>query len=180
MASLGGAQHRERFSEPLLPAVSSPAFFAACPAELGTFDEGRAIGDEGLRMAEAAAHPASIMMASWGCGLLALRQGDLPRALPRLERAVHICQDADLPAYFPRLAAVLGAAYTMAGRVADAVPLLTQAIEQMTATARVSEQALCHLSLGEAQTLASRLEKAYALAERAPALSCLPLLNSTA
>ena len=171
MASLGGAQHRERFSQPLLPAVSSRAFLAACPAELGMFDEGRAIGDEGLRMAEAAAHPASIMMASWGCGLLALRQGDLPRALPRLERAVHICQDADLPAYFPRMAAALGAAYTMAGRVADAVPLLTQAIEQTTATERVSEQALCHLSLGEAQTLAGRLEDAYALAERALALA---------
>jgi class 3 adenylate cyclase/tetratricopeptide (TPR) repeat protein len=32
MASLGGAQHRERFSQPLLPAVSSRAFLAACPA----------------------------------------------------------------------------------------------------------------------------------------------------
>ena len=43
----------------------------------------------------------SLMFASWGIGLLALRQGDLPRALPLLERAMGICQDADLPALFP-------------------------------------------------------------------------------
>ena len=98
------------------------------------FAEGRALGEEGLRIAEAVAHPASLMLASWGIGLLALRQGDLPRALPLLERAMGICQDADLPLFFPRMAAALGAAYTLAGRIADAVPLLTQAMEQTTAT----------------------------------------------
>ena len=74
------------------------------------------------------------MQASWGIGLLSLRQGDLPRALPLLERAVGICQEADLPGYFPRVAAALGAAYTLSGRVAEAVPLLTQAMEQTSAT----------------------------------------------
>ena len=103
----------------------------------------------------------------WGIGLLALRQGDLPRALPLLERAMGICQEADLPGYFPRMAAALGAAYTLGGRVADAVPLLTQAMEQTTATEMVDFQALCRLSLGEAQLLAGRLEEAHALAERA-------------
>ena len=135
------------------------------------FAEGRALGEEGLRIAEAVAHPASLMFASWGIGLLALRQGDLPRALPRLERAVGICQDADLPACFPWMAAALGAAYTLGGRVADAVPLLTQAMEQTIATEMVAYQALCRLSLGEAQLLAGRLEEAHALAERALALA---------
>ena len=41
------------------------------------------------------------MVASWGIGLLALRQGDLLRALPWLERAMGICQDADLLAWVP-------------------------------------------------------------------------------
>ena len=135
------------------------------------FAEGSALGDEGLRIAEAVAHPASLMFASWGIGLLSLRQGDLPRALPLLERAVGICQEADLPVYFPWMAAALGAAYTLAGRVADAVPLLTQAMEQTTATEMVGFQALCRLSLGEAQLLAGRLEEAHALAERALALA---------
>ena len=143
----------------------------ACHAELGTFAEGRALGEEGLRIAEAVAHPGSLMVASWGIGLLSLRQGDLPRALPLLERAVGICQDADLPAWFPRMAAALGAAYTLAGRVADAVPLLTQAMEQATAMEMVDFQAFCRLSLGEAHLLAGRLEEAHALAEHALALA---------
>ena len=171
VASLDGARRRERFGQPILPAVLSRARLAWCHAELGTFAEGRALGDEGLRIAEAVAHPASLMCASWGVGLLSLRQGDLPRALPLLERAMGICQDADLPVYFPMMAAALGAAYTLAGRVADAVPLLTQAMEQTIATEMVVYQALCRLSLGEAQMLAGRLEEAHALAERALALA---------
>ena len=111
------------------------------------------------------------MCASLGIGLLSLRQGDLPRALPLLERAVGICQDADLPLFFPRMAAALGAAYTLGGRIADAVPLLTQAMEQATATERVGFQAFCRLPLGEAHVLAGRLEEAHALAERALALA---------
>ena len=171
VASLDGARRHERFGQVFLPAVLSRACLAWCHAELGMFAEGRALGEEGLRIAEAVAHPASLMFASWGIGLLALRQGDLPRALPLLERAVGICQDADLPVYFPWMAAALGAAYTLGGRVADAVPLLTQAMEQTTATERVDFQALCRLSLGEAQLLAGRLEEAHALAERALALA---------
>jgi tetratricopeptide (TPR) repeat protein len=111
------------------------------------------------------------MYAYHGIGLLALRQGDLPRALALLERALGLCQDADLPLYFPWIAAALGAAYALTGRGADAVPLLTQALEQATATATVVHQALCRLSLGEAHLLADRLEAAHALAERALALA---------
>ena len=122
----------------LLPAVHLPCLSRACHAELGTFAEGRAFGEEGLRIAEAVAHPGSLMIASWGIGLLALRQGDLPRALPLLERAVGLCQEADLPVLFPLMAAALGAAYTLGGRVTDAMPLLTQAMEQTTAMERVA------------------------------------------
>ncbi len=171
VASLEGAQRRERFGLPLLPAVLSCAYLAAGHAELGTFAEGSARAEEGRQLAEAVAHPPSLMAAAWGSGLLALRQGDLPRALRRLERAVSICQDADLPIYFPEMAGALGAAYTLGGRVADAVALLTQALEQLTATEAVVFQTLCRLSLGEAHLLAGHLEEAHALAERELALA---------
>jgi tetratricopeptide (TPR) repeat protein len=111
------------------------------------------------------------MFAFWGLGLLFLRQGDLSRTLPRLERAVDICHEADLPAYFPRMAAALGTAYTLGGRVADAMPLLTRAMEQTRAMGIGLFQVLCHLSLGEALLLAGRLGKARALVERARALA---------
>jgi tetratricopeptide (TPR) repeat protein len=107
------------------------------------------------------------MMASWGIGLLSLRQGDLPSALPRLERAVGFCQDADLAFYFPWMAPALGAAYNLSGRVADAVPLLSQALEQTIATEMGGYQTICTLPLGEAYLLAGRPEEAQVLAERA-------------
>ncbi len=107
------------------------------------------------------------MVALWGSGLLSLRQGDLPRALPRLERALSICQEADLLLFFPRIAAALGAAYTLGGRIADAVALLTLATEQTITREIVELQTLCGLFLGQAQLLADRLEDAQALAEGA-------------
>jgi class 3 adenylate cyclase/tetratricopeptide (TPR) repeat protein len=167
VAALDGAWRYELFGQAALPAVVSRANSAGCHAELGMFAEGRALGDEGLRIAEAAAHPVSLMIALWGMGLLALRQGDLQRALPRLERAVGISQDADLPGWFPRMAAPLGAAYTLAGRVADALPVLTQALAQATATERVDFQARCRLPLGEVQLVAGHLEEAQTLAKQA-------------
>jgi tetratricopeptide (TPR) repeat protein len=103
------------------------------------------------------------MLASWGLGLLALRQGDLPRALPVLERAMSLCHAADLPGYFLVIAAALGAAYTLSGRLADAVPLLTQAMEQSMAMGLRAYQTPCGLSLGEAHLVAGRLEEAHAL-----------------
>jgi tetratricopeptide (TPR) repeat protein len=122
-------------------------------------------------MAETVDHPASLIVASWGLGLLSLRRGDLPRALPLLERAVGIGRDADVQILFPRTAPALGAAYTLAGRVTDALPLLTQAMEQTITMETVGYQALCHLSLGEAYLLAGRLEDAHAFAEHALALA---------
>jgi class 3 adenylate cyclase/tetratricopeptide (TPR) repeat protein len=167
VAALEGAWRLERFGQIFLPAVQARAWLAWCHAELGTFAEGRALAEEGLRIAEAVAHPASLMFASRGMGLLALRQGDLSRAIPQLERAMGICQDVDLPAFFSIMAALLGAAYTLAGHVADAVPLLTQAVEQATALEMMVHQALCDLLLAEAQLLAGRREEAHAIAERA-------------
>ena len=171
VASLDRPRRHERFGQVFLPAVTSRVRLATCHAELGMFAEGRTLGEEALRIAEAVAHPGSLMRAYQGLGLLALRQGDLPRALPWLERALGICQEVDLPARLPEMAAALGAAYTLGGRIADAVSLLTQAMEQTTATEIVFIQVLCRLSLGEAQMLAGRLEEAHALAERALALA---------
>ena len=80
---------------------------------------------------------------------------------------MRICQDMNLRSQFLVVATALGQAYTLAGRVADAVALLTQALDQSTATERVDMQVLCRFALGEAHLLAGRLEDAHTLAEQA-------------
>jgi tetratricopeptide (TPR) repeat protein len=169
--SLSGAQRHARFGQAILPSVQSRVFLAACHAELGRFAEGNVLGEEGLQIAETVAHLSSLMWAYYGIGLLSLCQGDLRRALTRLERAMGICQEGNLPIFFPRMAAALGAAYILSGRVADAVALLTPAMEQTRATDMAGFRVLCSLPLGEAHLLAGRLEEAQALAEKALALT---------
>jgi class 3 adenylate cyclase/tetratricopeptide (TPR) repeat protein len=166
VAALEGPQRDQRFGQANLPAVQSRAYLALCHAELGTFAAGKTLGDEGLEIAEAVAHPGSRIWANYGSGLLALRQGDLPRALLPLERAMGLCQEVDLPVVFPWMAAALGAAYILGGRAADAIPLLRQATAQSTATANVHVETLCRLSLGEAHLAVGALEEAHTLAAR--------------
>jgi class 3 adenylate cyclase/tetratricopeptide (TPR) repeat protein len=184
---LDGARRHERFGQVYLPAVFSRAWLSRCHAELGAFAEGSTLGEEGLQIAKTVAHPASLMHAYYGIGLLALRQGDLPRALPMLERAVGSCQEAARPAIFPAVAAAWGAAYTLGGRLADAVPLLTSTIEQTMTTAMSGYRALfgypalCHLSLGQVQVLADRaLELAHVHQERGNEAYALHLLGEIA
>ena len=123
-------------------------------AELGTFAEGVTCGEAGLRIAEAIARPASIVSACRGIGMLYLRHGDLSAALAVLEPAVGICQEMHSPTYFVTIAPTLGAAYTLSGRLDDAVLLLTQAIEQSVEIGAMMTQSLRVAFLGEAYLLA--------------------------
>jgi tetratricopeptide (TPR) repeat protein len=170
VAALNGERH-ERFGQSILPAVVSLVSLTACHAMLGMFPEGRTLGEEGLRIAEAVNHPASLMFAYRGMGVLSLLQGDLSRAIPLLEHAVGICQEAELLSWFPRTSVMLSGAYTLAGRVTDAVTLLTQAMKQNSAIESIRFEMHCSFRLGEARRLAGHLEEAQTLAERALALA---------
>jgi tetratricopeptide (TPR) repeat protein len=171
VAAWDGARRYERYGQSFLPAVNARSMLAAAHVELGTFAQGQAYGEEGLQIAEVVGHPASCMLASWGLGMLALRQEALGRALSQFEQALSLCQEADLPMYFPRIAAALGAAYILAGRVGEAVPLLTRAMAQTREPEVVGFETLCPLALGEALGLADRVAEAHVLAERALALA---------
>ena len=85
MASLDGSRRRERFGRVFLPAVLSHAWLAWCHAELGTFAEGSAFGDEGLRIAEAIGSPREPDVCLVG-DRPALPPPRQPRAHPLLER----------------------------------------------------------------------------------------------
>jgi class 3 adenylate cyclase/tetratricopeptide (TPR) repeat protein len=167
MAALEGERRDERFGQVILPAVTSRAFLAHCLAELGAFAEGIAVGEEGLRIAEAVQQPVSLVVAYRGVGLPYLRRGNLHQALPVLERAAGLCEEADLPFHFSLLAPDLGAAYLLCGRVDEAVWLLERALEQATSRGTMPNRALVLFTLGEAHLRAGRLGEASPLAARA-------------
>ena len=84
-----------------------------------------------------------------------------------LERALDLAQGAHIRLLVPWVAAPLGAAYALAGRTADALPLLEQAVEQAVAMRFMLDHALRVVWLGEAYLLAGRLDEAYTQAQRA-------------
>jgi tetratricopeptide (TPR) repeat protein len=170
-AALADKRHDERFGQQMLPAVASRYFLAQSLAEVGRFAEAIAVGAEGLRMAEAVAHPTTLVFASLGVGTPYLGQGVYDKALPSLERAVGICQDTGVRLHFPHAAVRLGTAYAQSGRVTEAVALLEQAVQHNAAMGREGQQARQVAALGEAHLLAGHLEEAQALAERALALA---------
>ena len=80
VVALGGERHRERFDRLSAPrAVPCPP--GLVPAQLGTFAEGRPSGMKGSGLPRRLTTPGA-SWAFWGIALLALRQGDLYRALP--------------------------------------------------------------------------------------------------
>jgi class 3 adenylate cyclase/tetratricopeptide (TPR) repeat protein len=167
VAALEGEQRYERSGQNVPPAVFARTFLSLCLAEMGAFAEGRAVGDAVLRIAEAVNHPVSLVSAYRGVGQLALRQGNLHRALPLLERAAGICEDMELPFHFSLLAQALGAAYVLCGRMDEAMRLLERVLEQTTVSGRMNVLAPLLATLGEAHLRAGRLEEARALATRA-------------
>jgi tetratricopeptide (TPR) repeat protein len=103
---------------------------------------------------------------SIGIGMLHLRQGDLSQAIARLEKGLEIGQTADVLLLLVLATGALGYAYTLSGRLAEAQPLLEQAVE-LTAALPTGPYPLWLAHLGEAYLLTGRLEDAHQLAERA-------------
>jgi tetratricopeptide (TPR) repeat protein len=135
--------------------------------ELGEFTEAVAIGEEAVRIADAADTAHSQVLARHAVGLAYLYKGDFDRALPLLERALRRSQVEDMPLNIRVLASTLGYAYALSGRVADGVSLLEQAVQQTEALNIFFRYALWLTWLGEAYLLAGRQDQARAFAERA-------------
>jgi class 3 adenylate cyclase/DNA-binding winged helix-turn-helix (wHTH) protein/tetratricopeptide (TPR) repeat protein len=167
VACLHGALLYERFGLHGLVSAMSRSSIAACLAECGAFAEARALAEEGVRIAEAADHPYSRVLAYWARGFQTLRQGDLLQALPVLERARDLAHETPIRLLMPLVAAALGAAYALTERIAEALALLEQVVEQALVMHFLFDHALRVVWLGEAYLLAGRLEEASAQAQRA-------------
>jgi tetratricopeptide (TPR) repeat protein len=164
--SLDGDLLYERLGLPGLASVHARGGLAISLAECGAFDESTAPAEEGIRIAEAADHPYSRAHAYGQAGFRLVRKGDLEQAIPMLERLLDLVQGAQLRLWIPRVASYLGAAYALAGRTAEAVPLLEHAVGDAVAL-RLPDTPLSLTFLSEAYLLAGRLDEAQTQAQSA-------------
>ncbi len=167
IASLQGERMYGRYATAGLTSVLTRMALAWCEAELGSFAEGIARGEESVRIAQAVDHPLSLMFADLGVGELYLVKGDLARAIATLERGLATCRTWDFPSWLPWLASRAGAAYALAGRAADGLPLLEQSVEQAASMGWRADGSPLAARLSEAYLAAGRVQDAADLAARA-------------
>jgi class 3 adenylate cyclase/tetratricopeptide (TPR) repeat protein len=165
---LRGDLARERFGRPLYPAVVARQHLAACLSALGEFRQALSTAEESFQIAEVLQHPGTLLIGHLSYGEPLLQQGRFHDAVPRLERAMAL-YTPDLGAWYPMTAGALGLAYAMTGRLAEALPLLEQAVARAGRVDRRREtQWLAYLS--EAYLQAGRSDDAHATVERLLAL----------
>jgi tetratricopeptide (TPR) repeat protein len=149
------------------------SWIVRCQAELGEFDEGVALGEEGIRIAEEAGHPFSLVTICFGLGALHLRRGDLSRAADLLDRSLGLSRRWEYRSWFPPVASLLGLTRTLTGTgiVDEGLQLLEQAVEEAEAMGLVGRQGFRFASLAEGYLRAGRTEEANRLTRRALELS---------
>lgn len=124
-------------------------------------------GEASIRLPEAAQHPLSLVFAQRSVGSLSLDKGDVPMAIPLLERSLALCQQWDIRDGLPTHLALLGHAYVLAGRLAEALPLLEQAVAQSASMQTLYGHAMRCARLSQGYLLAGRLVEARVEAQRA-------------
>ena len=171
VAMLQGELRSERYGVAGLLSVTSRTFLVWSLAELGAFPEGKVLATEGLRLAEVADEPFSLISADMTIGALTLRQGEAATAIPVLERALSRCHTWQNRFLLPQAASLLAVAYARCGRLDESRSLWEQGMEQAVAQGQRPRQALWGVWLGEAQLLAGCLEEVQQLAQCALTLS---------
>ena len=167
VATLPGERCQEGLGHLMLLSVHPHAWLLMCLAQVGAFAEGHPIGIDAVRIAEAGHSPYGLAMAYQGAGVLSLRQGDLDHAIAVLEHGLDLCRSGNLENWFYGLAAALGYAYALSGRLSEALPLLEQVVERDTAMRGGRPLSTRVVWQGEAYLLAGRVEGAKRLALQA-------------
>jgi tetratricopeptide (TPR) repeat protein len=116
---------------------------------------------EALQVVEAVDRPYDRLVVDVRVGHLHVRQGALHQAIPRLERAVALSREVDIPLFYRQAAAHLALAYALAGREAETLAVLGQVGGNMQYGPNIAH--VC----GEAYLYAGDVEEAYQLVQPA-------------
>jgi len=171
VVALEGDPRAERFGTTAIHWALSETYLAYVLSQLGRFDEAIGHAEGGVRIAEAADHPLTLWAGLLSLGRAHLRRGDLPRATRVLERGLDLCRTWQIVIGTPLLAATLAAAYALAGRADEALPLAAGAVEDFRRRQSHSHPALILLCAGMTDLSAGRVDEARSHAREALALS---------
>ncbi|HEU4367170.1 MAG TPA: adenylate/guanylate cyclase domain-containing protein [Methylomirabilota bacterium] len=164
---LGGDLLYEHCNMAGLPSVFSRAWLALCLAERGEFAEAAELGEEALGIAATGDPGYSFTLGCAGLGNVYVARGDFGRAIAILERGLARELDELSTRVWPFVGSALGAAYTHAGRLAEALPLLEEAVERAATVNLKANQSLRLARLAEGHLGAGRPESALPLAAQA-------------
>ena len=172
IAAYGSDRINERAGGGLRSAVRGRVWLALSLAELGEFGEGVIAADEALAIAETDHHAHDVSWACTGAGRLRLVKGDLAQAITVLERGLPLCKHGgELVIYVSRIAASLGLAYALSGRLDAGLALLEEAVAAGESLRFTYAQSLAVASLAEGHLLAGRVEEAARRATQATELA---------
>ena len=147
--------------------IQSRAWLARTLSALGAFAEGRRHGEEALRLATLAGRGETPIIAHGCLGHLYLAQGDLEHAIRVLEQGLALCRASGNRNWLRAIAAGLGYASALQGRLAEGRALLEEAISESIRTGALAGHAYRVAWLSEVCRLAGRGEEAWQHARQA-------------
>jgi tetratricopeptide (TPR) repeat protein len=164
---LSGGLEFQRLGMPALPGVISRAWLGYGLACLGDFTGALSMTADALRVAEAAGHPYSIAVAVQAAGVPYVVQGDLPRALQWVERAVAMARSGGFAVLRVLAETFLGRALSLAGRHGEAVTVLEDGEMYAESIQFRAVHTLSLAWLADAQLQAGRVAHAKTTIDRA-------------
>jgi class 3 adenylate cyclase/tetratricopeptide (TPR) repeat protein len=130
----------------------------ASHARLGNFPAAIAAARDACRIADEVRRPYDIALAYWWAGFVWSHKGDVSSALESLEHGFYVCRSSQINSLVPILSTSLGHTYALAGRTAEGIQLLNNAVAFSRAAKFSYGEAWSNAYLGFANLLDGRRE----------------------
>jgi tetratricopeptide (TPR) repeat protein len=141
--------------------IASRAWLALVLGALGKFTEGIRYGEEALRLATPDGRWDTPIVVHGCLGLLYLGKGDLEHAVHVLDNGLALCRAISDRDWSRSIAAGLGYAHALAGRLAEGRALLEEALGEGLRTGAIQAHAIQVAWLSEVYLLAGRRDEAW-------------------